>query len=361
MDIIDLLSGIPTTRYQGSKRKILPWIYDCIKEIEFNTVLDAFGGSGVVSCLFKRMGKRVTYNDLFHFNHIIGESLIENNNIKLTDSDVDYILTPQKITPSFIAETFHGIYFLDEENRWLDMVVHNIDSLNNLYSNRTVKYKKAIAYNALFQSCLVKRPYNLFHRKNLDMRTRDVDRNFGNKTTWDKPFADHFRAFVHNINQSVFDSKIKCRAICKDVFDINPHKYDLVYLDPPYLKASSDTNDSSDYLKCYHFLEGLACYDHWARLIDLDSRNVRIRKDYAPNHFVPKEAYATFDQLIKKFRKSVIVLSYRYGGTPTIDELSQLLTRYKTHLVVYDRHYTYALNKQNGNAALNREYLLIGY
>jgi len=60
MDIKDLLNGIPTTRYQGSKRKILPWIYDCIKDIEFNTVLDAFGGSGVVSCLFKRMGKRGT-------------------------------------------------------------------------------------------------------------------------------------------------------------------------------------------------------------------------------------------------------------------------------------------------------------
>ena len=47
------IGNIPSTRYQGSKRKILPWIYDCIKDVEFNTVLDAFGGSGMVSCLFK--------------------------------------------------------------------------------------------------------------------------------------------------------------------------------------------------------------------------------------------------------------------------------------------------------------------
>lgn len=60
MDSKVLLNNIPTTRYQGSKRKILPWIYECIKDIEFNTVLDAFGGSGMVSCLFKRMGKIVT-------------------------------------------------------------------------------------------------------------------------------------------------------------------------------------------------------------------------------------------------------------------------------------------------------------
>ena len=361
MDSKVLLNNIPTTRYQGSKRKILPWIYECIKDIEFNTVLDAFGGSGMVSCLFKRMGKIVTYNDLYHFNHIIGESIIENNRIKLTDSDVDYILTPPPITPSFISDTFRGIYYLDEENRWLDMVVHNIEGLSNLYSTSIAKYKKAIAYNALFQSCLAKRPYNLFHPKNLDMRTREVARNFGNKTTWDKPFTTHFIAFVNNINQSIIDSNKQCRAICKDVFDIYPNNYDLVYLDPPYLKEGRDTNDSSDYLKCYHFLEGLACYDQWANLVDWGTINVRIKKDYAPNHFKSKDAHTTFDRLICQFKKSVIVLSYRYGGTPTIDELSQIMMKYKTNLIVYDRHYTYALNKQNGNAALNREYLLIGY
>ena len=37
------------------------------------------------------------------------------------------------------------------------------------------------------------------------------------------------------------------------------------------------------------------------------------------------------------------------------------MLKYKDHLDVYDRHYKYALNKQNGDAELNREYLLIGY
>ena len=32
----------PTTRYQGSKRKILPWIYKNLKDLEFDTALDAF-------------------------------------------------------------------------------------------------------------------------------------------------------------------------------------------------------------------------------------------------------------------------------------------------------------------------------
>ena len=87
MDISKEIENIPSTRYQGSKRKILPWIYDCIKDADFNTVLDAFGGSGMVSYLFKHMGKRVTYNDLFRFNYLIGQSIIENERVLLTAKD----------------------------------------------------------------------------------------------------------------------------------------------------------------------------------------------------------------------------------------------------------------------------------
>lgn len=357
----EILNTVPTTRYQGSKRKILPWLYECIKSYEFNTVLDAFGGSGVVSYLFKQMGKRVTYNDLFLFNQLIGESIVENNRTLLTNNDVDFVLTSNGNGNTFITDNFHGIYYLDDENKWLDRVIGNIISLDTFYEGRKLRHKKAIAYNALFQSCLAKRPYNLFHRRNLEMRTRDVERGFGNKATWDKPFAEHFRGFVKEINDAVFFSPEACRAICQDVFDIRTGHYDLVYLDPPYLKNRGEGNESSDYLRCYHFLEGIARYDEWARIIERETLNRRIAATFAPNYFKASEALEVFERLIKKFRGSIIVLSYRYGGTPTIDELSEIMRKYKGHLDVYDRHYKYALNKQNGDAALNREYLLIGY
>lgn len=135
----------------------------------------------------------------------------------------------------------------------------------------------------------------------------------------------------------------------------------MVYLDPPYLKMIGEGNESSDYLRCYHFLEGIANYHRWGELIDNETYNKRIKTSYAPNYFKPSEVMVVFDRLIKKFRKSIVVLSYRYGGTPTIEELSSIMLKYKKNLDVYDRHYKYALNKQNGNAELNREYLLIGY
>ena len=159
MNYQDQISLVPTTRYQGSKRKILPWIYDCVKACQCNTILDAFGGSGTVSYLFKCMGKKVVYNDIFTFNHIIGESIIENNSVLLNASDVEFILHHNEVCPDFISTTFKDIYFLDEENKWLDMIIHNIEDLSSMYSNQTLRYKKEIAYNALFQSCMIKRPY----------------------------------------------------------------------------------------------------------------------------------------------------------------------------------------------------------
>lgn len=357
----ELLKTIPSTRYQGSKRKILPWLYECLEGYEFHSVLDAFGGSGVVSCLFKRMGKSVTYNDLFRFNQLIGKSIVENNGVLLSKKDVDFILSTDKKSSSFVFNNFQGIYYLDDENRWLDATINNIEALNTLYSGPKLEYKKAIAYNALFQSCLSKRPYNLFHRKNLEMRTRDVDRGFGNKVTWDKPFQEHFLFFVKEINGSIYHSKEKCKATCQDVFEIKSEHFDLVYLDPPYLKKKGESNESADYLRCYHFLEGVANYNQWGSLIDPMTLNKRIKGSYAPNYFKPSNALSVFEELVKKFRRSIVVLSYRYGGTPTINELSSILLKYKGTVDVYDRKYKYALNKQKDEAEMNREYLLIGY
>ena len=59
----------PSTRYQGSKYKILKWIDYYIKDLKFDSVLDAFGGTGCVGYMFKKNGKQVFYNDSLKFNH----------------------------------------------------------------------------------------------------------------------------------------------------------------------------------------------------------------------------------------------------------------------------------------------------
>ena len=82
----------PSTRFQGSKLKIVDWIWDNVKVLEFNSVLDAFGGTGCVGYMFRKNGKQIFYNDSLKFNYYVGLALIENSKIILDDNDVDFIL-----------------------------------------------------------------------------------------------------------------------------------------------------------------------------------------------------------------------------------------------------------------------------
>lgn len=87
-----------------------------------------YGGTGCVGYMLKEKGKKVTCNDILRFNWYICLALIENGKIKLTDNDVDLLLIKHSEIkyPTFVYNTFKNIYFTDEENQWIDMVVTNI-------------------------------------------------------------------------------------------------------------------------------------------------------------------------------------------------------------------------------------------
>jgi len=336
----------PSTRFQGSKLKMVDWIWDEIKNLDFDTFLDAFGGTASVGYMLKTKGKEVTYNDILKFNWYIGTALVENSEVKLSEQDVVFLLTKHNGVkyPTFVYDTFKDIYFTDEENKWIDMVATNITFLNDFY-------KKTLAYFALFQACIIKRPYNLLHRKNLYLRLSDVERNFGNKTTWDTPFEIHFRQFVAEANQAVFSNGRRNKALNLDVFDIE-EKFDLVYIDTPYI---SRKGIGVDYLNFYHFLEGLMNYSKWPEIIDYRTKNKCIRKRYSI--WTDKnKIYMEFDKLFERFKDSILVVSYRSDGIPSIDELIVLLKKYKPNVEeLKRRNYKYVLSTNH-----SEEVLLIG-
>lgn len=336
----------PSTRFQGSKLKIIDWIWDAIKNLSFNTALDAFGGTGSVGYMLKSKGKKVTYNDILKFNWYIGMALIENDHTNLSEKEVRFLLERHNNVkyPAFVHETFKEVYFTDEENRWLDMIVTNIGLLDSIY-------KKAIAYFALFQACIIKRPYNLFHRKNLYIRLSDVKRSFGNKTTWDTLFEVHFRQFAAEANQAVFCNGQRNKALNQNVFDIDGN-YDLVYIDTPYI---SQKGGGVDYLGFYHFLEGLVNYSEWPGMIDYKTRHKRLKG--TGSVWTDKDKIlSAFDRLFKKFEESILVISYRADGIPSINELITLLKEYKTDVEKLRRkNYKYVLSTNH-----TEEVLLIG-
>jgi len=325
----------PSTRFQGSKAKLVDWIWNSVKDLEFDTALDAFGGTGAVAHLLKRKGKTITYNDSLRFNYLIGLAFIENDDHLLTDEKVDWLLDrhPQIDYPNTIQTIFHDIYYTDDENAWLDQTVTNIMHLSDLY-------EQAIAYFALFQACIIKRPFNLFHRKNLYIRFNNVKRSFGNKTSWDRPFDQWFRHFVTEANQAVFHNGRVNKALNLDPLDI-PGTFDLVYIDTPYI---SSKNVGVDYLHFYHFLEGLTIYDQWPTRVDYAKKHRPLKS--SKSEWVDKNKIINaFRKLFECYKDSILVVSYRDNGIPSEQELFELLRNYKEDVIeVKKMNYKYVLS-----------------
>lgn len=334
---------IPPTRYQGSKRKLCGWLYDHLGELEFDTVLDAFGGSGAVSYMLKSCGKQVTYNDILRGNQQVGRALIENDTVQMSQAQIERILSDRidGVYPTFIRDTFAGIYFTDAENDWLDRTRARIARMRNPYA-------RAVAWYALIQSAIAKRPFNLFHRRNLYMRTARVRRSFGNKKTWDRPFADHFRAFARSANSALIDGFGSCRVTRTDAAAVDG-EFDLVYIDPPYI---NQRGVGVDYHHFYHFIEGMLDYDCWSDRIDRSSRHLRLRGEPSP-WLQPDEVGGEMNRLFSRFRPSIIAVSYRGDGIPSIEAITKMLKRIKRRVTVHRRDgYQYALSTNRASSEI---------
>jgi len=338
----------PATRFQGSKYKLLDWIWEHVSQLPFDTVLDAFGGSGCVSHFLKGNGRAVTFNDILISNYLCAQAIVANDDERLGREDVEFVLTRRSSFDykDFVAQTFRDIYFTDEENVWLDVVAQNIPRL-------PTPNKRALAYFALFQSAISKRPYNLFHRKNLYMRTAEVERSFGNKSTWDKSFEDHFRAFVAEANGAVFSAGRECRALNLDACQA-PGAYDLVYIDPPYINGRGT---GVDYHGFYHFLEGLAAYDEWPAKVDYKSKHRRLKPVKSP-WTNPRKIHEAFRSVFRRFADGILVVSYRSDGIPSIEELGEMVREVKPKVQIYtlNGNYTYVLSTNRGST----ETLIVG-
>ncbi|MBN2157410.1 MAG: DNA adenine methylase [Candidatus Lokiarchaeota archaeon] len=337
-----------TTRYRGSKVKIVPAIYDVVKNLNFTTVLDAFAGTGVVSYLFKRLDKQVLFNDHLKFNYTVGRALIENSEVRLTKADVNRILHQKSYNqhPHLIEEQFADIYYTHDENIWLDRVISNLYELEPGYT-------RDLGFWCLFQSCITKRPFSLFHRKNLYLRTRNVNRSFGNKVTWDTPFEVHFKKFAEEVNSYIIKTNHGCSALSLDVMqvplDYYENGFDLVYIDPPYIPKRGE---NIIYRDLYHFLEGIMQYDSWIDQIDTKSKHKRIKPIY--NVWNDKRnIYNAFKMLLKRYKESNILLSHRSDGIPSTTELIDLLKeRWSAVSIVNSIDHKYALSTRSSNEIL---------
>jgi len=329
MVLQDAPDFIPT-RYMGSKRTILHEIWQVARRFQFLSILDAFSGSGCVSHMFKRMGKQVFANDYLKYSYTIALATVENSTTKLSEQDVEFLLSDNPKRGTFVQDMFQGVYFTDMENRWIDNTLANIADMDD-------HYKIALARAALARACLKKRPRGVF--------TYTGNRYDDGRRDLRVTLADHFREAIEAFNSAVFDNGQDNQAMNLDVFDV-PVVPDMVYMDPPYYTPHSD----NDYLRRYHFLEGLCCA--WQGVEILHNTKTKKLKKY-PTPFDSKaQVYDAFRRLFDKFRESVIVLSYSSNGLPGKSELSAMLHEVKPNVQIHEVSHTYSFGThghKNGN------------
>ena len=339
----ELAKAYPQLRFMGSKYRLLPWIYEVVSQLEFDTALDGFSGSGCVGYLFKVMGKEVIANDFLHFCSTIATATIENPGVKLGSEDIRLLLTYDARHHHLIERTFAGIFFTVEDLRFLDRVRWNIKKLDN-------PYKQAIAIAALVRSCVKRQPRGVFTVAGDPERYKDGRRDLK------LSLQEHFLEQAEVYNQACFDNGRRNQANHSDIFQLDASKADLVYLDPPYVPRSDD----NCYVKRYHFLEGLSCY--WEGLEILDSSRVKkIKKPYTPFSY-RKTAIHAFHVLFSQFAQSTIVLSYSSNGFPNLDQLVSLMRRCKRDVSVYEKPHRYHFGTHRAATRNDvTEYLIVGH
>jgi DNA adenine methylase/adenine-specific DNA-methyltransferase len=333
----------PRLRYMGSKQKLLPWIWETLAAVEFDSALDLFSGAGSVGYLFKVMGKRVVANDFLKFAHDLASTTIANDGVTLNEAQVTALGKSRRGRKTFIETTFDGIFFTTEDLRFLDTVWSNLDALAN-------PQLRSLALASLTRACLKRQPRGVFtvNGSNYDDGRRDLRLSL----------ADHFAESVAVFNELLFDNGRRHRTLRGDAFEA-PVNVDLVYMDPPYVPRADD----NCYIKRYHFLEGLASYwqDEGTEIV-ATSRVKKIPKRFTPFSY-RSTATEAFDRMFRRYAASTLVLSYSSNGYPDLATLLTLMKRYKKHVDVVRREHRYHFGTHKGVAAaraLVDEYLIIG-
>lgn len=338
----DRASRYPELRYMGSKTRLLPWIFETLNTIDFESALDAFSGTACVSYLLKSMDRRVVSSDFLNFTSTVAKATIENNKAHLDGKALKTVLSPTPAAHDFIERTFEGVFYTKEDLRFLDRVSGNIRQLQNFH-------QQALALSALFRSCSKRQPRGVF------TISGDLSRYDDGRRDLQLSLEEHFLEQVEVYNNTVFSNGKRNEALRSDVFNLPKRKVDLVYLDPPYVPRSDD----NCYIKRYHFLEGLSCY--WQGLsINENTKVKKIDKRYTPFSY-RRTAVQAFDQMFHKFRNSKIALSYSSNGFPDLDQLEALMRKYKSSVRVFEKPHRYHFGTHKGvERAAVTEYLIIG-
>jgi len=330
------MNKYPKVNFIGNKEKLTSWICDNFPS-DAISIFDAFSGGASISYESKIRGLKVLSNDILLVNYHLSKSLIENNNIKLTDKDINIIFSGNPID-GFMFENYSNVYFHSSECKELDLYRQNVEKLDS-------EYKKSLALTLLRRSMIRKMPYSRFNLTWDKIKLlRDEEYSYskyGRKRAYhNKPIKHHFIDNLEDYNNAVFDNGKIHKSYNEDIFNLlDSTTADIIYIDPPY------AGTMNNYFGFYSVIDNYITSN---------------KTEPFDNNFTNKKTIIElFDNLFSKLNNfKYWYISYNSGSVPTKDELVTLLNKYSDDVKVIERQHNYQVTGKK-NKEGNKEYLFI--
>jgi len=232
----------PAERHRGHKKAHLPWIMAHVPDWA-ESFGDAFGGSGIVGWHAKTHGLRIITNDIMAFAHLRAKAVIVNGAARLHERDLDILAEPNPFR-AHIAEEWYADAMGAASASWLDNLAANLPKLGD-----PVKQDVA-AYTAIA---------TLMARMNYSQVRFTTEHRFAGKRyldgfDWCREFREHaLNAFPPILHDNGMANEA-CRGDALEF--VRSHRFDCLYLDPPFVGASRYEQDLGFYDKLVMLLTG---------------------------------------------------------------------------------------------------------
>jgi len=340
--------------YVGNKRKLIPVLIKLIDkyDIKYDTFLDLFCGSAYVSMAIKLLDKKIITNDILTSSYINALAFVKNTGIELNETEKIYLLNNKN--SKYSLETIlnrHSDKFTDNEINNIGNYYENVKNLfaSSIYSNYYIidyiKYALAIVtiQNYIIDHCFVGGRLNngqilsnLEHRLKHQRNKKSGEMLFSKiKIQWKKPLL---------LNDKNDHECYNLDAI--SLLQMNDNlKIDLCYIDPPY------GGDQSDYLKSYCFFE--ECIR--------EKKYEDIKKENGFNYFTNNKKYEEHFNKLIELTKNIhwIIISYNDLSWGSIDDICNIIKKYRKKVTVEEFPYNYNYRDQNRNTKDTKEYVII--
>ena len=316
------IDHFPSTRFMGSKERLLEPLWRAIGQFAPRRVLDLCSGSGVVSYMLKAQGCHVVSNDQMTMATTIAEAVIANSTECLIDDEIHEVASGS-LSGGKIWNLYGDLYYDCSDMEFLDHA--------RLAAKTLSPVKQRMATAALVRACIKRRPRGIFTYtgRRYDDGRKDL------KLT----LREHFRNAIAQLNAAVFENGSRCSVANVDLStDLPVAEVDLVYFDPPYFSPLSD----NDYVRRYHFTEALA--RDWEGVQIQETTKTKKFKNYA-NPFKSELICAqTIERVLEGYRGIPVVLSYSSNSLPSAETIHRIIERHgrQCRWTEVDHRYSFA-------------------